>query len=63
MKLLLKAKVITAVIDLDKSKLVAILQNGHKKNYRNSDCGVEVLEQIEEVSIDLWSPYKSLVGN
>jgi len=37
------------------------LQNGHKKNYRNSDWGWEVLEQIEEVSIDLWLPYKSLV--
>jgi len=27
------------LIDLDKSKLVAILQNGHKKKYRNSDLG------------------------
>jgi len=32
-----------------------------RKNYRNSDwVGLGVLEQIEEVSIDLWS-YKSLV--
>lgn len=23
--------------------------------------GIQVLEQIEEVSIDLWSPYKNLV--
>jgi len=54
-----KGNYCAVLIDLDKSKLVAILQNGHKKKLPKPDWGWEVLEQIEEVSIDLWLPYKS----
>jgi len=64
MKLHLKGKgnYCAVLIDLDKSKLVAILQNGHKKKLPKLWLGgVGKLEQIEEVSIDLWSLYKSLV--
>lgn len=47
----------------DKSKLVAILESRTQEKIRETliGWGTEVLEQIEEVSIDLWKPYKSLV--
>jgi len=46
--------------DLDKSKLVAILAERTQKKLPTLTGGL-VLEQIEEVSIDLWLLYKSLV--
>lgn len=51
------------LIDLDKSKVVAILSERTQEKIREtlSEWGWEVLELIEEVSIDLWKPYKSLV--
>lgn len=51
------------LIDLERSKLVAILESRTQEKIREtlSAWGREVLEQIEEVSIDLWLPYKSLV--
>lgn len=51
------------LIDLDKSKLVAILETRTQEKIKETltDWGWEVLDQIEEVSIDLWKPYKSLV--
>ena len=51
------------LIDLEKSKLIGRLpgrtQEEIKKVLRG--WGKEVLEKIEEVSIDLWKGYKSLV--
>ena len=51
------------LVDLDKSKLVAILAERTQEKITETltAWGTEVLEQIEEVSIDLWKPYKSLV--
>ena len=51
------------LVDLDKSKLVAILAERTQEKIAETltGWGKEVLEQIEEVSIDLWLPYKTLV--
>ncbi len=51
------------LIDLEQSKLVAILTERTQAKIRETLTmwGCEVLEQIEEVSIDLWKPYKNLV--
>ncbi|RCJ42029.1 transposase [Nostoc minutum NIES-26] len=51
------------LIDLDTSKLIA-LSNGRTQEVIKetlTEWGIEVLEQIEEVSIDLWQGYKNLV--
>jgi transposase len=50
------------LVDLDKKKPIAILENRSKETmgkYLRS-LGYEVLNQIEEVSIDLWIGYKTL---
>lgn len=51
------------LIDLDRSKLIGILPERTQEKIKEvlTQWGAEVLEQIEEVSIDLWKPYKSLV--
>jgi transposase len=58
-----KGNYCAVLIDLDKSKLVAILAERTQEKITETltGWGWEVLEQIEEVSIDLWLPYKSLV--
>lgn len=52
------------LVDLDKKELIAILQN--RTQSAISEClkswGSEVLSQITEVSIDLFSSYKSLAN-
>lgn len=50
-------------VDLDNSKFLAILPGRTQEiiNKLLSSWGEEVLEQIEEVSIDLWIGYKNLV--
>ena len=50
-------------MDLDKKKPIAILENRNKETIKEYllSLGYEVLEQIEEVSIDLWIGYKTLV--
>lgn len=51
------------LVDLDKRKPIALLEKRNKEviaEYLIS-LGYEILEQIEEVSIDLWIPYKSVV--
>ena len=51
------------LVDLDKRKPIALLEKRNKEviaKYLLS-LGYEILEQIEEVSIDLWIPYKSVV--
>lgn len=51
------------LIDLDSSKLIGILNERKQDHLREvfTQWGWEILEQIEEVSIDLWVPYKTLV--
>lgn len=50
------------LVDLDKKKPIAILENRNKETIRKYlvSLGYEVLNQIEEVSIDLWIGYKTL---
>jgi len=51
------------LIDLDTSKLLAIL-NGRTQEIIKEvliGWGFEILEQIEEVNMDLWQYYDSLV--
>lgn len=51
------------LIDLDKSKLLGILDERTQEKVSEvlEQWGTEVLEKIEEVSIDLWRPDKNLV--
>lgn len=51
------------LVDLEKRKLIAILSLRTQDKIREVfiEWGVEVLCNIEEVSIDLWKPYKNLV--
>ena len=51
------------LIDLEKSKLIGILAGRKQEEIREVllGWGKEVLEQIEEVSIDLWKGYRNLV--
>ena len=51
------------LVDLDTRKPLALLEKRNKEVIAKylSSLGLEVLEQIEEVSIDLWRPYKSVI--
>jgi transposase len=51
------------LVDLDSSKLLMILEGRTKEEIGKVliGWGTEILEEIEEVSIDLWKGYKSLV--
>ena len=51
------------LIDLDKSELLALLPSRKQEDMMKVLMGwrTQVLEQIEEVSIDLWQGYKNLV--
>ncbi|UZO75681.1 ISL3 family transposase [Microcystis aeruginosa str. Chao 1910] len=51
------------LVNLDTVKLIAILEKRTQEELRETltGWGKEVLEPIEEVSIDLWLPYKNLV--
>jgi transposase len=52
-----------AIIDLETSKLITIIPGRTQLDIKKVliSWGTEVLEQIEEVSIDLWRGYKNLV--
>jgi len=52
------------IVDLDTRKLIDIVDSRRQSEMSKAlhGMGSEVLKQIEEVSIDLWKPYKSLVG-
>lgn len=54
---------LAVLVDLDTHKPIEIVQSRRIEDIREVivGWGFEVLNQIEEVSIDLWSPYKSLV--
>jgi transposase len=66
-----KGNYCAVLVDLDTSKLIAILSEltSQRWRYRRQDTikqtltewGSELLGQIEEVSIDLWKGYKTLV--
>ena len=49
--------------DLDTSKLITILSGRTQEIIKGTltEWGSEILEQIEEVSIDLWQGYKNVV--
>ena len=51
------------LVDLDLGKPIAILEKRTQEELRKTliGWGIEVLAQIEEVSIDLWEAYRSLV--
>jgi len=51
------------LVDLDTNKPIEIIKSRRIEEIREVlvGWGVEVLEQIQEVSIDLWLPYKKLV--
>ena len=51
------------LVDLDKNKPIALLEKRNKEAITEYLLGLgsEILSQIEEVSIDLWVPYKSVV--
>jgi transposase len=51
------------LVDLDRRKPIDIVESRRQSEMAQAlqSMGNEVLEQIEEVSIDLWKPYKSLV--
>ncbi|WP_341529932.1 ISL3 family transposase [Nostoc sp. UHCC 0302] len=51
------------LVDLETKKPIALLEKRNKAVIAEylSSLGLEILTQIEEVSIDLWIPYKSLI--
>lgn len=54
---------LAVLVDLDTHKPIEIVKSRRMEEIREVlvSWGIQVLEQIQEVSIDLWSPYKSLV--
>ena len=58
-----KGNYCAVLIHLEKSKLIGILAGRKQEEIREVllGWGKEVLEQIEEVSIDLWKGYRNLV--
>ena len=51
------------LVDLEKRRPIALLEKRNKEVIREYLLGLgsEILSQIEEVSIDLWTPYKRVV--
>ena len=54
---------LAVLVDLDTHKPIEIVKSRRMEEIREVllNWGVQVLDKIEEVSIDLWSPYKNLV--
>jgi len=54
---------LAVIVDLDTHKLIEIVKSRRMLELTETlkGWGSQVLEQITEVSIDLWSPYKSVV--
>ncbi|WP_146029127.1 transposase, partial [Cylindrospermopsis raciborskii] len=54
---------LAVLVDLDTRKPIEIVKTRRIEDIREVliGWGLESLEQIQEVSIDMWSPYKSLV--
>jgi transposase len=57
-----QGKYCAVLIDIDRSKLLMVVEGRTKEEIKKvfEGWGSEVLEGIEEVSIDLWQGYKSL---
>jgi len=51
------------LVDLETRKPIVLLEKRNKEVIAEylSSLGSEILNQIEEVSIDLWIPYKSVI--
>lgn len=58
-----KGNYCAVLIDIDKSKLLEIREGRTKEEIKEvlTSWGTEVLESIEEVSIDMWKGYKNVV--
>ena len=58
-----QGKYCAVLVDIDRAKLLMILESRTKEEIKKvlRGWGEEILEGIEEVSIDLWKGYKSLV--
>lgn len=58
-----KGNYCAVLVDLDKSELITILQGRTQEIIRKvlNSWGKEILDQVEEVSIDLWRGYKNIV--
>jgi transposase len=58
-----KGNYCAVLVDLDTSKLITILSDRSQETIKKTliEWGSELLGQIEEVSIDLWKGYKTLV--
>jgi transposase len=58
-----QGKYCAVLVDIDRAKLLMILESRTKEDLKKVllGWGEEILEGIEEVSIDLWKGYKSLV--
>ena len=58
-----KGNYAAVLVDIDNSKLLEIVPSRRQEDLREVllSWGSEVLNGIEEVSIDLWKPYKNLV--
>jgi transposase len=58
-----QGKYCAVLVDIDRAKLLMILESRTKEELKKAllGWGKEILEGIEEVSIDLWKGYKSLV--
>ncbi|MCC5631967.1 ISL3 family transposase [Nostoc sphaeroides CHAB 2801] len=58
-----KGNYCAVLVDLDTSKLIAVLSDRTQDVIKKTlmEWGIELLGQIEEVSIDLWKGYKTLV--
>jgi transposase len=58
-----KGNYCAVLVDLETHKPVAILPSRSQESLREvfDTWGFEVLNEIEEVSIDLWKPYKNLI--
>ena len=54
---------VVVLVDLDRHQLIGMAESRKQEDVKKvlSGWGVEVLEQIVEVSIDLWGNYKELV--
>lgn len=58
-----QGKYLAVLVDLDIRKPIEIVKTRRIEDTREVliGWGLEVLEQIQEVSIDMWSPYRTLV--
>jgi len=58
-----KGKYVGVIVDLDTNKPIKLVESRKQLEMREVllELGQKILNQIVEVSIDLWEPYKSLV--